>query len=271
MNKTKTTLLRKLVFILTALLATLPVWSQNADIPEKPNPPRLVNDFAGFLNSGEQTRLEQKLVAFNDSTSTQIAVVIVKSLNGYEVSDMAVRIIEKWGIGQKGKDNGILILIKPKTADEKGQVAISTGYGVESFVTDALSKRIIEQEMIPAFKNGQNFYAIDKATNVLFSLVKGQFTADQYMAKGNKKKHQSSWPAIIILVIIVIAIFMRGSGNSRHLSSRTDIPFWLLMGGMMGSGGRDHGGSFGDFSGGGGSFGGFGGGMGGGGGASGSW
>lgn len=259
---------KKLLLIFFSILSLF-VFGQNTDIPQAPNPPRLVNDLAGFFSSGETDRLEQVLVAFSDSTSTQIAVVTLKSLNGYEIKDMAVRILEKWGIGQKGKDNGILILIKPKTAEEKGEVAISTGYGVESFVTDALSKRIIENEMIPAFKNGQNYHGVYKATLVLMSLVRGEFTADQYIKKHAKKK-QSSWPAIIILIFIAIFVLGRGKGNnSRHISSGADLPFWLLMGGLMG-GGRS-GGSFGDFSGGGGGFGGFGGGGGGGGGASGSW
>ena len=92
------------------------------DIPERPVPPRLVNDFAGMLSTQEADVLERKLVAFNDSTSTQIAIVIVRSLNGYDKADYAQRLAEKWGIGQKGLNNGVLILVKPKTADSRGEV-----------------------------------------------------------------------------------------------------------------------------------------------------
>lgn len=251
----------------TSLIAT----AQTDDIPAPPKPPRLVNDFAGFLNPEEQSLLERKLVAFDDSTSTQIAIVIVKSLNGYEISDMGTRIIEKWGIGEKGKNNGILILIKPKTQDEKGGVAISTGYGIESFVTDALSKRIIEQEIVPSFREGQYYLGLDRAVNVLMSITRGQFTADQYLAKKGKG---SKFPVfiIIIMIVLLISIFNRNSSNgSKNISSRSNVPFWLLMGGLLGSGSSSGSGSYGDFNSGGGGFGGFGGGSGGGGGASGSW
>lgn len=275
--KTKTGLLASLVVAL--LMAVTPAFSQNKDIPERPNPPRLVNDFAGLLSAQDRAKLEHKLVAFNDSTSTQIAVVIVKSLNNYEINDYATRLFETWGIGQKGKNNGILVLVKTKTQEEKGKVYITTGYGVESFVTDALSERIVEKEIIPSFRDKNYFEGLDKATNTLMSLVKGQFTADQYMKKGHKK--QSNYPiaAIVIIIILAVVFFGRNSSRGRHISSTgADIPFWLLMGGLLNSGNRS-GGGFGDFSSGGGDFGsdsdsgfgGFGGGNTGGGGAGGEW
>ncbi|HEY4784913.1 MAG TPA: TPM domain-containing protein [Bacteroidales bacterium] len=249
------------------------------DIPSPPKTPRLVNDFANFLTPQEQFQLEHKLVAFDDSTSTQIAVVIVKSLNGYEINDFATRLFEKWGIGRKGKNNGILVLVKPKTPEENGQVIITTGYGVESFVTDALSKRIVEKEMLPSFRAGQNYEGLDKATSTLMALVKGQFTVDQYMKKKSGKSSKLPVGAFVIIIILVVAFFGRNSSNGRHFSSGgSSIPFWLLMGSMMGS--SRSGGGFGDFSSGGGDFGsggdgcgfgGFGGGSTGGGGASGSW
>jgi uncharacterized protein len=247
--------------------APFPAKGQTDDIPQRPNPPRLVNDFAGLLSNEEQNLLEQKLVEFNNATSTQIAVVIVKSLEGYEPIDMATRIIEKWGIGQKDKNNGLIILIKPKTQDEHGKVAISTGYGVEHVVTDALSKRIIDNEMIPSFKNGAFYEGIDKAASTLMSYTRGEFTADEYMARTKSQNKGGKGSFLIVLIILAIAfIFGRGRGGSRHIASG-NIPFWLLMGAM--SSGR--GGGFGNFSSGGGGFGGFGGGSGGGGGASGSW
>lgn len=272
------------VFVCVFLVAGLLLGSNaiaeehNDDIPAPPQKQHLVTDFAGLLNPQEQMQLEHKLVAFNDSTSTQIAVVVVKSLSGYEINDYATRMIEKWGIGQKGKNNGILILVKTKTADEKGQVYISTGYGVESFVTDALSKRIVEKEILPSFRENKYFAGLDKATTTLMALVKGQFTVDQYMKKKSRKPSGFHFLTLFAIVILVI-VFMRGYSGGRHISSSgADIPFWLLMGSMMG--GNRSGGGFGDFSSGGGDFGsdgdgggfgGFGGGTGGGGGAGGSW
>lgn len=243
---------------------------QNPDIPGPTNPQRLVTDFANVLSPEEVNGLENKLVEYNNTSSTQIAVVIVKTLNGYEPSDFGVRILEKWGIGQKGKDNGILVLVKPKTADEDGKVAISTGYGVEHLVTDALSKSIIDKEMIPAFRNGSYYRGIDNAVNTLISLTRGEFTPDQYMKQGQKKKSgKGAFIVIAIILIVIFSLFKNKGGGGTHMSSRGDLPLWMLMS-MMGSGNR---GSFGGFSGGGGGggFGGFGGGSGGGGGASGSW
>lgn len=262
--------MRYILLFFFALISVNFSMGQNPDIPEPPNPQKLVTDFAGFLSSEEVNGLENKLVEYNNSSSTQIAVVIVKSLNGYEPSDFGVRILEKWGIGQKGKDNGILILVKPKTPDEDGKIAISTGYGVEHLVTDALAKTIIDKEVIPAFKTGNNYRGIDNAVNTLISLTRGEFTADQYMKQGKQKKSgKGTFIVIAIIILVIFSLFKNKGGGSSHMSSRSDLPLWMLMG-MLGS--RGSGGSFGGFSGGGGGgFGGFGGGSGGGGGASGSW
>ena len=257
------------------LLAALTVLAQNNDIPDPMKPPRLVNDYANFFSQTEQYQLEQKLLDYERSTSTQIAVLTVKSLDGYEPNDFATRVLEKWGIGQKGKDNGILILIKPKTADERGEVYIATGYGVEASVTDAQAQRIVDIDILPAFRNGEYYQGIDKAINTLTSIMKGEFTADQYIAqhRGNSGK-KTSGLAVFIIIIIIVLILRGISGGNKHISSRGGLPWWLLLT-MLGSGGSR--GSFGDFQsgggsfGGGGGFGGFGGGMGGGGGAGGSW
>ena len=252
------------------LLIPMIVSGQTDVVPARPEPPRLVNDFVGFLTPGEQNQLERKLVAFDDSTSTQIAIIIVKSLDGYDVSEVATRIGHAWGIGQKGKNNGIVILVKPKTSNEAGKVAIATGYGAEGSVTDALSRRIIEEDIFPAFKQGKYYQGLDKAVSTLYSLLRGEFTPSQYLAKAKKHKGSKFPVAILVfIVIIVVALFNRRSSNgTRQFSSGGGIPFWLLM---MGSGRSSGSGSYGDFQSGGNEFGGFGGGDFGGGGASGSW
>ena len=127
------------------------------DIPERPVPPRLVNDFAGMLSGQEAEILEQKLTAFNDSTSNQIAVVTVPSLNGYDLMDYAQRLGEKWGIGQRDLNNGILILVKPKTADSGGEITIVQGYGLEGAIPDLTCSRIIDYEILPAFREADYF------------------------------------------------------------------------------------------------------------------
>lgn len=255
--------------LLTGLLTS----ARGQEIPDPMSPPRLVNDFAQFLSANEIRQLEGKLRNFNDQTSTQIYIVTVSDLNELAPQDYASRLGEKWGIGQKGKDNGIVILVKPKTTASKGEVFISTGYGLEGAVPDAIARRIVDNEIIPAFKSGDFFKGLDDAVNVLFSLTQGEFTAEDYAAKTTGESQPGSFIGFIIIMIIFISIFGGRSRMGRHSSLGRSLPFWLLLG-MMNSGGRSSGGSFGNFSGGGGGFGGFGGGGGGsfgGGGAGGSW
>jgi uncharacterized protein len=248
------------------------VFSQK--IPDRPSPPRLVNDFAGMLKPDEVNMLEQKLVAFNDSTSTQIAVVIVSTFDGTDRADYAQKLAEKWGIGQKGLNNGVLVLVKAKTADSNGEVQIAPGYGLEGAIPDLTCSEIVDREILPAFRNGDYYGGIDKATNVLMSLARGEFSAAQYGHKARKGSGKSSPIGFIIIIVIIIAVISRGSSggsNNKHISTG-GLPFWMLLG-MMNSG-RGSSGSWGGFSGGGGGgggFGGFGGGSFGGGGAGGSW
>jgi uncharacterized protein len=260
----------KTLLILPALLLTMLAGILNAqDFPDRPVPPRLVNDFAGMLKSNEINALEQKLVSFDDSSSTQIAIVTVADLKGYDKADYAQRLAEKWGIGQRGKDNGILILVKPKTGSENGEVFIAQGYGLEGVIPDLTCFDITNYDILPAFRAGDYYGGLDKATSTLISLARGEFPADQY------KKHQGVvhiTPFLIFIIFIVIMMFFRSGGgkNQRHIGNK-GLPLWMLLS-MMNSR-NSHNGSWGGFSGGGGGggFGGFGGGSFGGGGAGGSW
>jgi len=262
----------KQVVTLIILIAVFSVRIGAQEFPEKPFPPRLVNDFAGMLTNREVDALEEKLVAYSDSTSTQIAIVTVSDLHGYDKADYAQRLAEKWGIGQKGLDNGILILVKSKTAGSSGQVQIAQGYGLEGAIPDILCGQIVDYEILPEFRDGNYYQGLDKATSTLMSLASGEFPPDQY---GNKKSEISNLiPLIIIIIFIIIILSARSSGgsNQKHIS-RKGLPLWVLLS-MMNSGGSKHSGSWGGFSGGrggGGGFGGFGGGSFGGGGAGGSW
>jgi uncharacterized protein len=254
------------------LLLYLPSELIAQDIPDKPYPPRLVNDFSGILSSNEANALENKLVAFNDSTSTQIAIVIVDDLGGYDKSDYAFRLAEKWGIGQKGLDNGILILVKPKTQFSSGEAFIATGYGLEGVIPDILCGEITDYEMIPAFRNNDYYGGLEKATTTLMALASGEYTADEYGKKGSGDAGGLVMFIIFVIVLIIIlSARSKGGKNQKHLSNK-GLPLWLLLS-MMNSGRGSHSGSWGGFSGGGGGggFGGFGGGSFGGGGAGGSW
>jgi uncharacterized protein len=264
----KSNFIRTILF-LGIFLTGFTVFSQDG-IPDKPQPPRLVNDFAGILSPAEVNALEQKLVHFDDSTSTQIVVVTINDLGGRDETDFADRLGEKWGVGQKGQNNGIVILVKPTGGQGQRKARISVGYGLEGVIPDATARKIVDHEMIPYFKKNQFYQGIDAAVDILISLSKGEFTADQY----NKRASKSSPFVTLIPIFIIIFIIILSINNKRKgpMSPGKSLPFWMLLG-MMGSG-RSSSGSWGGFSGGGssgGGFGGFGGGSFGGGGASGSW
>ena len=253
----------------------IPVSSQ--DIPPRPQPPRLVNDFADILSPQQERALELKLVRFNDTTSNQITIVTVQSLNGYDPAMFAYEIGTKWKVGQKEFNNGIVVLVKPKYGErDKGQAYIEVGYGLEPAIPDAIAKRILENEMIPAFR-GQDYYkGLNDATDVLMQFAAGEISAEGY----NKQTEAPAIFSIIPFIIIIIAIILIRSTRRRSVGmGKSNLPFWTalwlgssMMGGRSSSSGWNgfSGGGSG-FGGGGGGFGGFGGGSFGGGGAGGSW
>ena len=232
------------------------------EFPTQSNPPKIVNDFAGLINPAQVQELESKLVAFNDTASSQIAIVTITDLGVYEISDYAFRLAEKWGIGQKGKNNGILILVS-KT---QRKTFIATGYGVEEYLPDAICKRIVELTINPSFKQGNFYEGLTKGSDEIINRLSGKFDTS-----GDKKitKGKGLSPIVIIIIIfIVLLILMRnsGGGGGGRTFGNNGIFFMPPIG--RGSGG------FGGFGGGGGSsggFGGFGGGSFGGGGAGGNW
>ena len=258
-----------ILFFLTVL--PLGITAQDK-LPVPASPQAWVNDYAGVFSKEQASSLNQKLNGFEYRSSTQIFVVTVADNGGYPVSDLSQRIGEAWGVGQKGKDNGLLILVDMQDRD----VFITTGYGLEEFVPDAIASRIVQNEILPAFKQGAYFEGVDAAANVLISLLEGEFTADQYRQQNSSRS--GSTIGSLIFMIILFSIFFGGRRRSSGIGGRrSNLPLWLALG-MM-SGGR-HSGSFGNFSsgsggfGGGGGFGGFSGGGGGsfgGGGAGGSW
>ncbi len=261
----------KYIFNLTLLFFSFTVLAQT-QIPERPNPPKLVNDYTNTLSRQEANQLERKLRAYNDSTSTQVAIIIVSTYGDFAPNQFGVEVFDKWKIGQEGKDNGLLISV----AVEDKKMYINTGYGLESRITDAASKSIIENYMKPAFREG-NFYAgLNQATTIIFDLAAGKYTADKI--KDNNAGKAIGLGTFLIFFFIIITIISRiRNVKNHHAGGRGGLGlFTLLM--LMGGGGR-HGGSYGDFNSGGGGFGGgssggfggFGGGMTGGGGAGGSW
>lgn len=246
-----------------------------ADIPPRPDPPRLVNDLADILTAQQETLLEQQLRFFNDTTSNQIVVVTIASLEGNDPAMFAYEIGEKWGVGQKDFNNGIVILVKPKYRNERGKAFIAVGYGLEPAIPDATAEKIMNLEMIPEFKRDDYFSGIQKAIDVLMPMASGEISAEGY----NKKREASSILGFLpFIIILIIVLLIRNSSSKSYGIGGSSLPFWTAL--WLGSslGGRSHSGSWNNFGGGGfgggsggSSFGGFGGGSFGGGGAGGSW
>lgn len=247
------------------LLTTLHLFSQiEKELPQRPTPPRLVNDYTGTLSSDQTQALEQKLVAFDDSTSNQIAVVIIESTGDRDISDFAFALGRTWGIGNKEFNNGVLVLV----AKNDRKIFIATGYGLEGALPDATAKKIIEEEIKPNFRENDFYRGLDEGTHAIMLATMGEYKAP----KNYKSKDEDGVPGILILLIVFIIIFLirRGGGGGGGYYNRRGYRrshpggiFWF-----PGSGG-----GFGGFGGGssGGGFGGFGGGSFGGGGAGGSW
>ncbi|MFX0558447.1 TPM domain-containing protein [Maribacter sp. CXY002] len=256
------------VSLIVFLCWILPGYAQ-FEIPEKPELQTSVYDYIDLLGNQQKITLSNKLIRYSDSTSTQIVITIISSTEGENINYLGAQWGQKWGIGQKGKDNGILIIL----AKDDRKIAINTGYGVEATLTDALSKRIIENIILPEFRSGDFYAGLDKGSDAIFQVLTGEFKEDRTFDDHQGFPFSSFLPFIIFIIIIIILWSRKsggknnGRGGRRHGGlSPWDIIILSNMGRSSGSG-SSGGGSFG----GGGFSGGFGGGGFGGGGASGGW
>ena len=247
-----------IIFLLLSFTNTL----KAQDIPAKPNPPRLVNDFVMKLAPNELQSLEQKLRGYADSTSTQITVVIVKNTGESDPYDYAIKLAKDWGVGQKDKNNGLVLL----WATDTRKLRIVTGRGMEATITDAVSKRIINTVLKPYFQAGQYYQGLDEATSEIMKRASGEFQADPQGDSGG-----SIIPIIVVIGVIMLLMFIAsknggGRNGGRGFSSGGGWlgPMIFSSGGSSGWGGSSGGNS-------GGGFGGFGGGDFGGGGAGGDY
>jgi uncharacterized protein len=255
------------------LLLFLPVALFGQTIPSRPSPPKLVNDYVGVLTTDQQQHLEQKLVAYDDSTSIQVVVAIVKTLDDYDPVDYAVKLGREWGVGNKKTNNGVIFLMSMQ--EGKRAVFIAPGYGLEGALPDITCKQIIENEVIPQFRQDNYFRGINEGIDAIIQASRGEYKAPEgYRDRGNKGKGGSGGFIFIIILLIIFLILRRGGGGPKGgMMSRRGyggigaLPFLFFPGG--GGGGSSSGWSGGGSSGGG--FGGFGGGSFGGGGAGGNW
>lgn len=266
-NNFKYTLLLFVVFF----CSSQDIFSQDF-LPKMPELQTSVYDQAKLMSPQESKSLENKLIKYFDSTSTQIVVLTIKSLEGQEIAMYATELAHKWGIGQKGKDNGILILVSKN--DRK--VTIRTGYGVEHLLTDAWSKRIISNIITPEFKRNNYYGGLDMGTSAIIQIMSGE-----YQNKSGPVRSKKDIPVgliIVVFIVIMMILSRKNKGGKGRNGGRRSGGFSILDAIILSHAGRGFGsGGFGSSSGSGGGFGGggFGGGFGGGGfgggGASGGW
>lgn len=261
---------RKGIYIL--LLVSASCFAQFT-IPDKPGLETSVYDYIQLLSSSEKKTLEQKLINYSDSTSTQIVMAIIETTEGENINFLGAQWGQEWGIGQADKDNGILVLL----ARGDRRIAINTGYGVEGNLTDALSRRIIENIIIPEFKQGDYYAGLDKGADAIFQVLTGEFKEERSFDEKSEFPFGAVLPVIIFIVImIILSSRNRGNRGGRKGGRKKGLDLWdIIILSNMGRGGYrgSSGGGFGSggFGGGGGFSGGFGGGGFGGGGASGGW
>ena len=256
----------KYLLLFTTLLFNVVFYGQVSIISDKPTlkEQTAVYDYAHMLSSQEDSMLREKLIRYFDTTSTQIVVVTIETLKGYDIEDVAVKWAHKWGIGQAKEDNGLFILV----ANKEHKIDIETGYGIEYLLTDGLAKRVIDRVIVPEFKR-QNYYkGLDKGTDVIIDILGGEY---QNNLPTNQQNDDFPWGFVIIVIIWIIIIILAKNNkhprNNKRKSGRSisDTIFRSIILSGTGSGGFGGGSSSGGFGGG------FGGGGFGGGGASGSW
>src|SRR5210317_1468059 len=191
------------------------------EIPETPKFQTSVYDYISLLSSSEKSALEEKLIRYSDTTTTQLVVAIISSTKGENITFLGANWAEKWGIGQKEEDNGIFILL----AKDDRKIAINTGYGVEHLLTDAMSKRIIERDIIPYFKRNDYYGGLNIGADSIFKVLQGEY-------KGSRQSDDSFPIGVLIFLLFIFIVFMiaisankrgKGGGNGGHKNEDIDI------------------------------------------------
>ncbi len=271
--------MKKILLIISFFVSVCVQAQIEKSIPNPPNPPRLVNDFSkpGLLTAMQKEQLEIKLKLYDDSTSNQLAIVIVNNLDGYSKDEYAIALGRKWGVGGKGKNNGVVILISTGKDDngtrdvEQRKVFIAVGNGLEGAIPDLTAQSILDNELIPNLKTGNTYRGLEEATDALISAAAGRYTAPAGYANRGKKGIGFFQILLIIIVILFVLSMMSKGGRNGGMMSRRGYRGWNNGGPTIWFPSSGGGWSGGGGSSGGGGFGGFGGGSFGGGGAGGDW
>lgn len=234
--------LKQATLLLLLLVLGLPAFAQEVNI----EPSGMVNDYANMLQPDEKRALEQKLMGYRDTTSTEIVVVTEKNLNGGDAFTRALSIARAWGIGQKDKNNGIILYI----AFDDRKIELLTANKTQGAVVDHEAKRIITDVIRPNFRAKQYYTGIDQAINSLIRQFSGEFHGSP------KKKNDSVWPAIITIFLIILFVVIFSRGNRYNRGYRGGGMYWFPTSNWgnwnSGGGGNDSGSGWGGFGGGGG-------------------
>lgn len=255
---------KKSVLFFVYLLFTTAVIASEC-LFQKPAPNRFVNNFSkefpNFLSSNELEALESKLVRFSNETSNQIVIVITDDLCGYDANSFATKLGQNWKVGQEKLNNGVVIVIKPSGGIGQRDAYIAVGRGLESAIPDITASHITQNEIITAFKSGDYYQGLDRATDILIGLAKGEFNQQNYGEKKyfyqKEKSFIRKWKWIIVIVLILFFWILFTGKNTEITISRRGRTYYGKRGDNLGNGwegGRKHSKDFGGF--GGGSFGG---------------
>lgn len=229
-----------------------------SQVAERPRPQKLYNNLSieqpDFLNAQEASLLETKLETFSNETSNQICVVIVDNLNGLSDEQYATEIGQKWGVGKKDLNNGVVILIKPTGGQGNRALFIAVGYGLEGSIPDLTTKKIREDLMYPYLKDKQNYKALDGAVTDLMRLAKGEINSKDYSPKKHFTSKQIFNIIIIVLFLIGFLYIMFSKDKRTYFSGTSGGRFYGSSGSSSSRSSSSSGSSWGGF--GGGSFGG---------------
>ena len=261
-----------ILFLLLTFLSISIGFGQEKCFPEH-TPGTFVYDVANVLSDSEEAILQSELASFTARSSNVLVVVIVPDLCGYDKSQYAIEYGDKLGVGRNDRDNGLVFLVKPKTPGSRGEVFIAVGTGLQGAITDAGTRRIVDYEIIPYFKQNNYFGGINAGAKTLMRIAEGEISEAQYKEE-KESGNRFTFGFFVVIIILFILAQKYGKGgdddwenydrNGKHRGGGSAWP-WIFMGGS-GFGGRSSSGGFG-----GGGFGGFGGGGFSGGGAGGSW
>ncbi|MFZ1664665.1 MAG: TPM domain-containing protein, partial [Flavobacteriales bacterium] len=239
--------MKQLRYFFLLAFTVLSAWSFAANVdpcfPPKPaNEDQLVFQYTNFLSKEDAANLNNKLVNFARESSNRIAIVAVDTLCGYPPSDFAFQLGQAWGMGKKGIDNGVLILVKPNGTAGDRHIFIAVGYGLEGAIPDAIAHRIVDEEVLPRFREGDFYGGMIKATDVLMGLAKGEIDAKSY------GEEPFPWLPVLGFFLFIAFVIASSVGRTKKYARVNGIDFWAAWA-LMNAASSSHSGRWGGFSG----------------------